>query len=187
MDGIENAQTHNPDNNTGSKKDEAQENQSIPSNGNSTPSNPETTPPPSQQPETQAQNPSQVKDQNPQVNNGQIPETETASAPQPPQQAEQDKAAAQHEETQNKENIEKLKVKNANAKKIALSVILVLFIAAVAYIFMSGLIPIAHKITIIVRDPATNIKKELIDRLYKNLNLQSILSKTLKKSLVAEF
>jgi thiamine biosynthesis protein ThiI len=41
--------------------------------------------------------------------------------------------------------------------------------------------------SIIVRDPATNIKKELIDRLYKNLNLQSILSKTLKKSLVAEF
>ncbi len=41
--------------------------------------------------------------------------------------------------------------------------------------------------SIIVRDPATNIKKELIDRLYKNLDLQSILSKTLEKSLVAEF
>ncbi|MCL4380815.1 hypothetical protein M1141_00895 [Candidatus Marsarchaeota archaeon] len=41
--------------------------------------------------------------------------------------------------------------------------------------------------SIIVRNPATNIKKGLIDRLYKNLDLQDVLSKTLKKSLVAEF
>ncbi len=152
MDGTENEQMQDSGNNADSKKAQEQESQSVPNNSNPISPNPATAPAtapatqPIQQPETGTQNSSQVN--NPQAGTpNQIPETQPAppsSIPQP----EQNKVSAQQEETQKKEDIEKLKLKNANVKKIALSVILILFIAAVAYIFISGLVPISHKTTV---------------------------------------